>query len=67
MTNKQKVLHLAAKVDQIYAELEPIWKDPVLGFSAGHQTGVLLGAVRHLSRSLIKLSEYVGMDIEASV
>jgi hypothetical protein len=67
MTHADMVLNWAARIDQIYAEMDPVWRSKDLSLSAGHQAGVVMGATRSLSRSLQKLAQYPSMEKEFKV
>lgn len=67
MTNKDKILHLAAQVDQLYRELDPIRKDPAMGLCGSHETGVTMSIVRGLSQRLLKLATLPDMEKEATL
>lgn len=56
MTNKDKALHLAAQLDQIYRELEAIGQDKEESFVSSHQAGLCLSMIRSASRQIQALS-----------
>lgn len=59
MTNKEKVLELAARVEQMQRELEAIGKDKGVSLSASHAAGVIQSYCNSMVYQLIKLSERV--------
>lgn len=56
MTNSEKLLHLSAKIDQIYRELDPIWRDKSISLSACHEVGIIMSYCSMTARKLNTLA-----------
>ena len=52
----KRILHLAARIDQIYAELEGVGRDQSVSFAASHMVGTIQSLLRVASSQLIRLS-----------
>ena len=50
MKDSDKLLHLAAQIDQIHRELEIIWK--AIGGMASHDCGIVLSHLQSSSKRL---------------
>lgn len=59
MTNKDKLLELAARVSQLKREVEAIGKDKGVSLSASHAAGVIQSYCNSLEKQLMSLSERV--------
>lgn len=56
MTNKEKLLHFSAQLDQLSRELEAVGKDQSISLSASHEAGVVQFYLSSASKKLIVLS-----------
>lgn len=54
MTDKEKLLNLAARVDQLQREFEAVANDKNTGFFAGHEMMVAVSHLISASRYLMK-------------
>lgn len=57
LKHSDKLMHLAAQIDQIARELREVWSAKDISFSAGHQCGVVMMSIQYNSSSLQKLAK----------